>query len=220
MIHNLSVAIMTQNINLKQSRANHIICKSLKRAEDIVLSTIILILISPVILIIAMAIKIDSKGPVIFKQKRGGINGTEIIVYKFRSMTTQDNGSVVKQASKDDPRKTSVGNFLRKTSLDELPQFINAIQGTMSIVGPRPHAVAHDLEYGNLIPEYSQRFLVKPGITGLAQINGWRGQTDTLDKMQNRINMDLKYINRWTLWLDIKIIFITIWKGFSSKNTY
>ena len=211
---------MTQNINLKQSRANHIICKSLKRAEDIVLSTIILILISPVILIIAMAIKIDSKGPVIFKQKRGGINNTEIIVYKFRSMTTQDNGSVVKQASKDDPRKTSVGNFLRKTSLDELPQFINAIQGTMSIVGPRPHAIAHDLEYGKLIPEYSQRFLVKPGITGLAQINGWRGETDTLDKMKKRINMDLKYINRWTLWLDIKIIFTTIWKGFSSKNSY
>jgi putative colanic acid biosysnthesis UDP-glucose lipid carrier transferase len=211
---------MTQNVNLKQSRVNHIICKSLKRTEDIVLATIILILISPVILIIAMAIKIDSKGPVIFKQKRGGINGTEIIVYKFRSMTTQDNGSVVKQASKNDPRTTSVGKFLRNTSLDELPQFINAIQGTMSIVGPRPHAVAHDLEYSNLIPEYSQRFLVKPGITGLAQINGWRGQTDTLDKMKNRINMDLKYINRWTLWLDIKIIFITIWKGFNSKNTY
>ena len=193
---------------------------AIKTTEDIVLATIILILISPVTLIIAMAIKIDSKGPVIFKQKRGGINNTEIIVYKFRSMTTQDNGSVVKQASKNDPRTTSVGKFLRKTSLDELPQFINVIQGTMSIVGPRPHAVAHDLEYGKLIPEYSQRFLVKPGITGLAQINGWRGQTDTLDKMKKRINMDLKYINRWTLWLDIKIIFITIWKGFNSKNTY
>ena len=135
-------------------------------------------------------------------------------------MTAQDNGSVVKQASKNDPRTTSVGKFLRKTSLDELPQFINVIQGTMSIVGPRPHAVAHDLEYGNLIPEYNQRFLVKPGITGLAQINGWRGQTNTLDKMKNRINMDLKYINRWTLWLDIKIIFITIWKGFINKNAY
>ena len=211
---------MNQNINLKQSPTNYIIYKSLKRTEDIVLATIILILISPVMLIIAMAIKIDSKGPVIFKQKRGGINNTEIIVYKFRSMTTQDNESAVKQASKNDPRTTSVGNFLRKTSLDELPQFINAIQGTMSIVGPRPHAVAHDLEYGNLIPEYSQRFLVKPGITGLAQINGWRGQTDTLDKMQKRVDMDLHYINNWSLWLDIKIIFTTIWKGFNIKNTY
>jgi putative colanic acid biosysnthesis UDP-glucose lipid carrier transferase len=211
---------VTQNINLKQSRANNIICKSLKRTEDIVLATIILILISPVILIIAVAIKIDSKGPVIFKQKRGGINNAEIIVYKFRSMTTQDNGSTVKQASKNDPRTTSVGKFLRNTSLDELPQFINAIQGRMSVVGPRPHAIAHNIEYAKLIPEYNQRTLVKPGITGLAQINGWRGQTDTLDKMKNRINMDLKYIDRWTLWLDIKIIFITMWKGFSSKNTY
>ena len=193
---------------------------AIKRTEDIVVATIILILISPVFLIIAMAIKIDSKGPVIFKQKRGGINNTEIIVYKFRSMTTQDNGSVVKQAGKNDARTTTIGKFLRRNSLDELPQFINVIQGSMSIVGPRPHAIAHDLEYGNLIPKYGQRFLVKPGITGLAQINGWRGQTDTLNKMKKRIDMDLKYINNWTLWLDIKIIFTTIWEGFSSKNAY
>ena len=211
---------MEKHIELKQSRANHIVCRFLKRSEDIVVSTIILVLISPILLLIAISIKTTSKGPIIFKQKRGGINNKEIVIYKFRSMSTQDNGSIVKQATKIDARITPIGKFLRKTSLDELPQFINVIQGKMSIVGPRPHAVAHDLEYGNLIPEYNQRFLVKPGITGLAQINGWRGETDTLEKMQKRVDMDLDYINNWTLWLDIKIIFITIWKGFSSKNSY
>ena len=211
---------MEKHIELKQSRANHIVCRFLKRSEDIVVSTIILLLISPILLLITISIKATSKGPIIFKQKRGGINNKEIVIYKFRSMSTQDNGSIVKQATKNDARITPIGKFLRKTSLDELPQFINVIQGKISIVGPRPHAVAHDLEYGNLIPEYNQRFLVKPGITGLAQINGWRGETDTLEKMQKRVDMDLDYINNWTLWLDIKIIFITIWKGFSSKNSY
>jgi len=211
---------MEKHIELKQSRANHIVCRFLKRSEDIVVSTIILLLISPILLLITISIKATSKGPIIFKQKRGGINNKEIVIYKFRSMSTQDNGSIVKQATKNDARITPIGKFLRKTSLDELPQFINVIQGKMSIVGPRPHAVAHDLEYGNLIPEYNQRFLVKPGITGLAQINGWRGETDSLEKMQKRVDMDLDYINNWTLWLDIKIIFITIWKGFSSKNSY
>ena len=211
---------MKGQIKLEQSRANYITCKILKRIEDIVVSTIILLLISPILLLIAISIKAASKGPIIFKQKRGGINNKEIIVYKFRSMSTQDNGSIVKQATKNDTRITPIGNFLRKTSLDELPQFINVIQGRMSVVGPRPHAVAHDIEYGNLIPEYNQRFLVKPGITGLSQINGWRGETDTLEKMQKRVDMDLHYINNWTLWLDIKIIFTTMWKGFSSKNAY
>jgi len=211
---------MEKHIELKQSRANHIVCRFLKRTEDIIVSTIILLLISPILLLITISIKATSKGPIIFKQKRGGINNKEIVIYKFRSMSTQDNGSIIKQATKNDARITPIGKFLRKTSLDELPQFINVIQGKISIVGPRPHAVAHDLEYGNLIPEYNQRFLVKPGITGLAQINGWRGETDTLEKMQKRVDMDLDYINNWTLWLDIKIIFITIWKGFSSKNSY
>jgi putative colanic acid biosynthesis UDP-glucose lipid carrier transferase len=183
-------------------------------------STIILLLISPILLIISIAIKTTSKGPVIFKQKRGGFNNKEIIVYKFRSMSTQDNGPVVNQVIKNDARITSIGAFLRKSSLDELPQFINVIQGRMSIVGPRPHAIAHDIEYAKLISEYSQRTLVKPGITGLAQINGWRGETDTLEKMQKRVDMDLSYIDNWTLWLDIKIIFITIFKGFINKNAY
>jgi len=211
---------MKKNIKLGQSRANYIVCKILKRIEDIVVSTIILLLISPILLLIAISIKVTSKGPIIFKQKRGGINNKEIVVYKFRSMSTQDNGLIVKQASKNDPRITSVGNFLRKTSLDELPQFINVIQGRMSVVGPRPHALSHNIEYAKQIPKYNQRTVVKPGITGLAQINGWRGETDTLEKMQKRVNMDLHYINNWTLWLDIKIIFTTMWKGFSSKNAY
>ena len=211
---------MEKHIKLKQSRANHIVCKFLKRSEDIIVSTIILLLIGPILLLIAISIKATSKGPIIFKQKRGGINNKEIIVYKFRSMTTQDNGSVVNQVTKNDHRLTSIGNFLRKTSLDELPQFINVIQGRMSVVGPRPHAVAHNIEYSKLIPEYNQRALVKPGITGLAQINGWRGETDTLEKMQKRIDMDLNYINNWTLWLDIKIISTTIYKGFKNRNAY
>jgi len=211
---------MEKHIKLKQSRVNHIVCRFLKRTEDIVVSTIILVLISPILLLIAISIKASSKGPIIFKQKRGGINNKEIVIYKFRSMTTQDDGLVVNQVTKGDVRITSIGKFLRKSSLDELPQFVNVIQGRMSVVGPRPHATAHDIEYGNLIPEYNQRFLVKPGITGLAQISGWRGETNTLDKMQKRINMDLIYINNWTLWLDIKIIFITMWKGFNNKNAY
>ncbi len=211
---------MESIIKLEQSRAKNIICRFLKRIEDIVVSVIILLLISPILLLIAISIKAESKGPIIFKQKRGGINNKEIIVYKFRSMTTQDNGSIVIQATKNDARITSIGYFLRKSSLDELPQFINVIQGRMSIVGPRPHAIAHNNKYTKLISEYNQRTLIKPGITGLAQINGWRGETDTLDKMQKRVNMDLIYINNWTLWLDIKIIFITMWKGFNNKNAY
>lgn len=194
--------------------------QTLKRLEDIVLSTLIMLLISPVMLIIAVCIKFSSPGPVIFKQLRYGLNGKEIRVYKFRSMTTLDNGKVVKQAKKHDPRITPLGAFLRRTSLDELPQFYNVWQGKMSIVGPRPHAVAHNEEYRKLVPKYMQRHIVKPGITGWAQINGWRGETDTLDKMQKRVEFDLHYINNWSLWLDIKIIFLTIFKGFLNKNAY
>lgn len=211
---------METNIKLGQSRANYTVCKILKRIEDIIVSIIILVLISPILLLIAISIKATSKGLIIFKQKRGGINNKEIVVYKFRSMSTQDNGSIVKQATKNDARITPIGKFLRKTSLDELPQFINVIQGRMSVVGPRPHAVTHNIKYAKLVPEYNQRALVKPGITGLAQINGWRGETDTLEKMQKRVDTDLYYINNWNLWLDIKIIFMTIFKGFVNKNAF
>ncbi|BCX87779.1 putative colanic acid biosysnthesis UDP-glucose lipid carrier transferase [Methylomarinovum tepidoasis] len=193
---------------------------ALKRAEDLVLGSLILLLISLPMLIIAIGVKLSSPGPVIFKQRRYGFNGQEIIVWKFRTMTVCEDGEDVKQAKKNDARVTRFGAFLRRTSLDELPQFINVLQGTMSIVGPRPHAVAHNEQYRRLIPGYMLRHKVKPGITGLAQINGFRGETDTLDKMAMRVRHDIEYIRHWSLWLDLKIIFLTIFKGFRSPNAY
>ncbi len=192
----------------------------IKRGFDIVAGSMILSLIALPMLIIAIAVKTTSKGPVFFKQIRYGLDGKPIYVWKFRSMTTMDNGNVVKQATKNDARITPLGGFLRRTSLDELPQFINVLQGQMSIVGPRPHAVAHNEEYRKLIKGYMLRHKVKPGITGWAQINGWRGETDTLDKMAKRIEYDLAYIRNWTVWLDIKIVFLTVFKGFVDKNAY
>ncbi|HHC7352391.1 undecaprenyl-phosphate glucose phosphotransferase [Vibrio campbellii] len=191
-----------------------------KRLEDIVLSSIILLLISPVLLAISLGIKLTSKGPVIFKQYRYGLDGRKIEVWKFRSMTTMEQGNDVKQATKNDPRITPFGGFLRRTSLDELPQFINVLQGTMSIVGPRPHAVSHNEEYRQIVDRYMLRHKVKPGITGWAQINGYRGETDTLDKMEKRVEFDLDYIHHWSVWMDIKIIFLTIFKGFTGSNAY
>lgn len=192
----------------------------LKRIEDICVASIILVLISPLLLCIAIAIKMTSKGPVFFKQIRYGLNGKPILVYKFRSMSVMENGTEVKQATRNDPRVTKVGAFIRRTSLDELPQFINVILGNMSVVGPRPHAAAHNEEYRQLIIGYMLRHKVKPGITGLAQIRGWRGETDTLDKMEKRVECDLEYIRTWSLLLDIKIIFLTIFKGFIHKSAY
>ena len=192
----------------------------LKRVEDVLVSSMILTLISPIMLAIALVVKFTSKGPVIFKQTRYGLNGEKIKVWKFRSMTVCEDGDKVTQASKNDSRFTPVGQFLRKTSLDELPQFINVIQGHMSIVGPRPHAVAHNEQYRSRIPGYMLRHLVKPGITGWAQINGWRGETNTIYKMEKRVEFDLEYMREWTLWLDIKIIFLTIFRGFLDKNAY
>jgi undecaprenyl-phosphate glucose phosphotransferase len=191
-----------------------------KRAEDIVLSTLILLVIAIPMLIIALLVKLTSKGPIIFKQKRYGIAGNEILVWKFRSMTVTEDGSVIKQAEKNDCRLTPIGKFLRKTSLDELPQFINVLQGNMSIVGPRPHAVAHNEQYRKEIFGYMLRHTIKPGITGWAQVNGWRGETDTLDKMENRVDYDLWYINNWSLILDLKIISLTILNGFVGENAY
>ncbi|MDE2297402.1 MAG: undecaprenyl-phosphate glucose phosphotransferase [Burkholderiales bacterium] len=191
-----------------------------KRISDIVLATIILILISPLLLAIAIGVKLSSSGPVIFKQRRNGLDGGEIVVYKFRSMTAQDNGPVVRQAVKDDPRITRFGAFIRRTSLDELPQFINVLQGRMSIVGPRPHAVAHNEEYRRLIKAYMVRHKVKPGITGWAQVNGHRGETDTIEKMQARVEYDLEYLRNWSLGLDLQIIVRTIRLVFFDRNAY
>ncbi len=191
-----------------------------KRIEDLVMCMIILPLIAIPMLVIAIAVKLTSPGPVIFKQQRYGVKGEKIEVWKFRSMTVCENGDKVKQATQNDMRITPLGAFLRRTSLDELPQFLNVLQGTMSVVGPRPHAVAHNEYYRKHIQGYMLRHKVKPGITGQAQINGCRGETDTLDKMEARIHHDLEYIKQWSLWLDIKIILLTIFKGFISKQAY
>ena len=192
----------------------------IKRASDIVISLMILTLISPILLVIALAVKFTSPGPVIFKQRRYGLNGEEIIVYKFRSMTVCEDGGNIQQAQKNDKRVTRIGGFLRKSSLDELPQFINVLQGRMSIVGPRPHAVAHNELYRKLIKGYMVRHKVKPGITGWAQVNGLRGETETLDKMQARIEYDLDYLRHWSLGLDIKIILMTVGVVFKDQYAY
>ncbi|ROR07719.1 putative colanic acid biosynthesis UDP-glucose lipid carrier transferase [Erwinia sp. JUb26] len=191
-----------------------------KRLEDIIVSSIILLFISVPLLVIACAVKLSSPGPVIFRQIRYGMDGKPIMVWKFRTMSVMENGAKVTQAKQNDPRVTKLGKFLRNTSLDELPQFFNVLFGQMSVVGPRPHAVAHNEQYRSLIEGYMLRHKVKPGITGLAQINGFRGETDTLDKMQKRVDFDLIYIRGWSIWLDLKIIFLTFFKGFVNKAAY
>jgi putative colanic acid biosynthesis UDP-glucose lipid carrier transferase len=192
----------------------------IKRGSDLVLSVLILLLISPLLVLIALGVKLTSPGPIIFRQRRYGLDGSEIVVYKFRSMTVMDDGDVVRQAQKHDPRMTRIGAFLRRTSLDELPQFINVIQGRMSIVGPRPHAVAHNEMYRKLIKGYMLRHKVAPGITGWAQVNGYRGETETLEKMKGRIDHDLEYLRNWSLRLDLYIIAKTIWVVFNGKNAH
>ena len=187
---------------------------------DRAFAAITLIAISPLMLGIALAIKLTSPGPVLFKQKRLGWDGKVITIYKFRSMKVHQEAGKVSQATRNDPRITPIGAFLRRTSLDELPQFLNVLQGDMSVVGPRPHALEHNEIYKDLVDKYMLRHKVKPGITGWAQVNGYRGETDTLDKMEKRVEYDLYYIENWSLWLDIKIILATFFKGFISKNAY
>lgn len=193
----------------------------IKAIEDRVLALFILILISPLLVVIAVGVKFSSSGPVLFKQRRHGWDGKPITVYKFRTMVMhcEDEGQVT-QAKRCDSRITKFGAFLRRTSLDELPQFFNVLQGRMSIVGPRPHAIAHNELYKDQIDDYMKRHKVKPGITGWAQINGWRGETDTLDKMKKRVEYDLYYIENWSLWFDLKIITKTLLTGFVGKNAY
>jgi putative colanic acid biosynthesis UDP-glucose lipid carrier transferase len=193
---------------------------AVKNITDFILALLILILLSPIMLSIALAVKITSPGPVIFRQRRYGLNGEEITVYKFRSMTVVEDGAEVKQAEKNDQRVTKIGAFLRRTSLDELPQFINVVQGRMSIVGPRPHAVAHNEFYRKLIRGYMLRHKAKPGITGWAQVNGFRGETEKLEKMQARIEFDLYYLQNWSILLDLHIILRTLWVVIRGDNAY
>ncbi|BAL23270.1 undecaprenyl-phosphate glucose phosphotransferase [Azoarcus sp. KH32C] len=192
----------------------------IKRASDFVLALLILLLLTPVLLAVAIGVKLSSPGPAIFRQRRYGLDGREILVYKFRSMTVCDDGDNVRQATRNDSRITPFGAFIRRTSLDELPQFLNVLQGRMSIVGPRPHAVAHNETYRKLIKGYMIRHKVKPGITGWAQVNGYRGETETVDKMQKRIEFDLDYLRNWSLGLDLWIIIKTALLVVKDRNAY
>lgn len=192
----------------------------IKQLEDFLLSAFFLAIAALPMLVIGMAVKLTSSGPVIFKQRRYGLNGEVVEIWKFRTMLVCEDGENVPQAKRGDPRITPLGRFLRRTSFDEFPQLINVLQGRMSLVGPRPHAVAHNEQYRKLIHGYMLRHKVKPGITGWAQVNGWRGETDTLDKMEKRIEYDLEYIRNWSLWLDLKIIWLTVFRVFFGKNAY
>ena len=193
----------------------------IKKVEDRVIGCGVVVLLSPLLLLIAAAIRLDSPGPVLFRQKRYGFNNQEIVVYKFRSMHhNRPREQGVPQATKNDPRVTRVGRILRSTSLDELPQLFNVLQGNMSMVGPRPHAVEHNEQYAQLIGGYHGRHRVKPGITGWAQINGFRGETDTVEKMRGRVEHDVFYIENWSLWFDLKIMILTAFAGWTHKNAY
>jgi len=191
-----------------------------KGLSDLIFAGLILCLISPILILLGLAVKLSSPGPILFKQRRYGLDGHEIVVYKFRSMTVTDDGDEVRQAKVNDKRVTSFGRFIRKTSLDELPQFINVLQGRMSIVGPRPHAISHNEMYRKIIKGYMVRHKVKPGITGWAQVNGFRGETETVDCMKARIDYDIDYLKKWSLGLDIKIILKTVLLVFKDSKAY
>ncbi len=217
--HGVSSIGQTQFINVRRtpmSSWGHL----LKNIEDYGLGALLLVLLLPVFGLIALAIKLDSPGPVFFRQRRHGLNHSIIKVFKFRTMTVMEDGDVIKQASKDDDRITRVGAFLRRTSLDELPQLINVLRGEMSLVGPRPHAVAHNEQYRSILKQanYASRHLVKPGITGWAQINGYRGPTSEPNLMRERVRCDLEYIDNWTIWFDLEILLLTPFYGFVGKN--
>jgi exopolysaccharide biosynthesis polyprenyl glycosylphosphotransferase len=193
------------------------ISRRAKSAFDVSMAICALIFLAPLFLLTALAIKLDSPGPVIFRQYRIGENGRRFLIYKFRTMLVMENGSSVAQARRDDPRVTKIGRLLRQSSIDELPQFFNILKGDMSLVGPRPHAVAHDIYYGALIPTYAQRRAVKPGITGWAQVNGLRGETSTIDEMERRVKLDLWYVENWSLLLDLKIAWRTCFELMRSQ---
>lgn len=191
-----------------------------KQVFDFVVAALIVVMIAPLLVVIAIAVKVTSPGPVLFRQHRYGLDGERILVYKFRSMSVCENGDTVTQASANDVRVTPLGAFLRRTSLDELPQFINVLQGRMSVVGPRPHAVAHNETYRKLIKGYMVRHKVRPGITGWAQVNGCRGETETLDKMKRRVDYDLEYLRKWSFLMDVRIILRTIGLMRKDPNAY
>ena len=194
--------------------------QALKRAVDIVGASIGLMLLAPLFAVVALLIKRDSAGPVFFKQRRRGFNQREFAIWKFRTMTTMDDGADIKQAVANDPRVTRIGRILRRYNVDELPQLINVLVGDMSLVGPRPHAVAHDQHYERLIRRYVRRLNVKPGITGWAQVNGYRGLTETEHAMRSRITHDLYYIDNWSIALDLYIIVMTVMSPKAFRNAH
>jgi putative colanic acid biosynthesis UDP-glucose lipid carrier transferase len=191
-----------------------------KRTSDLLFASSILVLAAPVMLCVAIGVAFTTPGTVIFKQRRYGLDGRKITVYKFRSMSTSDDSGPVPQATRDDERITGFGRFIRKYSLDELPQLINVLQGRMSLVGPRPHAIAHNEEYRRLIKGYMIRHKVAPGITGLAQVRGHRGETKTIEEMRARVESDLEYLRRWSLSLDLKILVLTVIRVFRDSKAY
>jgi len=212
-IHGMPVVALTETPTLGVSGIG-------KRLSDLVIASLILLLIWPLLLILAIGVKLTSPGPVIFKQRRYGLDGHEILIYKFRSMRVHDDASIIQQAGRADPRITRFGSFIRRTSLDELPQFINVLQGRMSVVGPRPHAVSHNEQYRKLIKGYMLRHKVKPGITGWAQVNGLRGETETLEKMRSRVQYDIDYMRNWSLMFDLMIIGKTLIVVWRDQNAY
>jgi putative colanic acid biosysnthesis UDP-glucose lipid carrier transferase len=192
----------------------------LKRTADLVFGSLLLAAAALPMAVIGLLVKLTSAGPVFFRQRRYGLDGREILVWKFRTMTCCDNGNDVRQATRDDERVTAVGQFLRRTSLDELPQLFNVVEGSMSLVGPRPHANAHNELYRSLIEGYMLRHKVKPGITGLAQVSGYRGETETLEKMEKRVACDHQYIREWSFWMDLKILAKTLRVVLTQRNAY
>ncbi len=192
----------------------------LKRAFDILAASMLLVFFAPLLLLAALLIKLESPGPALFRQTRGGLNGKTFTILKLRSMRCEENGDKVVQAKRDDDRVTRTGRFIRTTSIDELPQLLNVLRGDMSIIGPRPHAQAHDIHYGELIPTYSLRFQARPGLTGLAQIRGLRGETGTVEDMAARVEADIAYIEGWTFMTDIKIGLMTVPHLLLAKNAY
>jgi len=187
---------------------------------DIAIASLALLFFAPVMLLTALAIKLDSRGPVIFKQYRKGFSGKQFVMFKFRTMTVQENGDSVVQATRNDPRVTSIGALLRSASIDELPQLLNVLVGDMSLIGPRPHALAHDTYFEQILSDYAYRHHVKPGMTGWAQCNGARGATPTIDHISERVKLDLWYINNWTLWLDVQILIKTFFEVLRKRNAY
>ena len=194
--------------------------QGVKRVIDIVLASVALLVSVPVMLLTAIAIKLDGPGPVIFRQLRKGFNGQQFVMLKFRTMTVQENGAEIAQATRNDPRVTGIGKLLRASSIDELPQLINVLSGEMSLIGPRPHALAHDSQFEKILSDYAFRHHVKPGITGWAQCNGARGATPKIEQIQERVKLDLWYINNWSLWLDFQILIKTFFEVLRKRNAF